>query len=377
MRKSSESLHSSRKAFLICIDGCDPDYIRRSSVPNLRRLAREGTYIEHGNAMVPTVTNVNNVSLITGVYPEAHGITSNCYYDRDSGKEVYMESTEFIKVETVFEKISKLGLKTSLLTSKEKLLTLLRRGADTMLSAENPPQWLVDEVGVPPNIYSSEVNVWLFKALSSVVKKFEPNFVYLATTDYIMHKHPPEDAEAQEHMTAIDAGIGRLMDAFPGALFCVTADHGMNEKREVVNLEAVLKNNGVSSVVIPTVKDRYVPHHSNLSGSAYVYLLNRQDQMRAGKILQEAEGVEEVLTNVEAAKYHLPVGNTGDFFVLGEGDYVFGRMDDDERKRIDQLRSHGSLHEREIPIFCGKIIEKRIIENRGLTALILDCLSES
>jgi len=368
--------HSSKRALLICIDGCDPDYIKRSSVPNLRRLAREGMYIERGVSIVPTVTNVNNVSLITGVYPDIHGITSNCYYDRDSGKEVYMESAEFIRVKTIFEKVNKLGLRTALLTSKEKLLTLLRRGAETMLSAENPPQWVVKEVGVQPNIYSSEVNIWLFEALLSVIQRFELNFVYLATTDYIMHKYSPEDSEAQEHMAAIDTGIGKLIDLFPDALFCVTADHGMAEKEKTVNLEAILKNHGIRSIVIPTVKDKYVPHHSNLSGSAYVYLLNRQDRVRAYEILRQTEGVEEVLTNTESARYHLPVEYTGDLFVLGEEDYVFGRIDDIERKKVDQLRSHGSLHEREVPIFCGRILERRVTENKELATVILDYLSE-
>lgn len=369
--------HSSKRAFLICIDGCDPDYIKRSSVPNLRRLARRGTYIEEGISMVPTVTNVNNVSLITGAYPDKHGITSNCYYDMDSGKEVYMESAEFIKTETIFEKVKKFGIRTCLLTSKEKLLTLLRKGAETTLSAENPPQWVVKEVGPQPNIYSSEVNIWLFEALLSVIQRCEPNFIYLATTDYTMHKHPPEDPEAQEHMAAIDAGIGKLIDLFPDAFFCVTADHGMAEKEKVVNLEATLKNHGIRSMIIPTVKDKYIPHHSNLSGSAYVYLLDRQDRSRAYEILHHTEGVEEILANTEIVRYHLSAERTGDFFVLGEEAYVFGRIDGSERKKVSQVRSHGSLHEREVPIFCGRIPEKHFTENRELATVILSYLSES
>jgi phosphonoacetate hydrolase len=62
-----------------------------------------GLYKE-AKAMVPTVTNVNNVSIVTGLYPETHGITTNYYRNRQTGQAVYMETTDFLLSETVFER---------------------------------------------------------------------------------------------------------------------------------------------------------------------------------------------------------------------------------------------------------------------------------
>ena len=71
---------------LVMIDGFDPEYVESSPMSNLRQLAKQG-FITEAKAMMPTVTNVNNVSLVTSSYPESHGITSNYWRNREDGKE--------------------------------------------------------------------------------------------------------------------------------------------------------------------------------------------------------------------------------------------------------------------------------------------------
>lgn len=357
------------------MDGCDPEYLRGASVPNIRRLGGEGICVE-GVSMVPTVTNVNNVSLTTGEYPEKHGITANCYFDRASGREVYMESPGLITSETIFEKAAQHGLRSVLVTAKEKLRALLSRGAEVSVSAEDPPSWVTEKIGRPPSIYSLEVNEWLFNALQMVMPRLEPDLAYLVTTDYAMHKYRPGDPRAREHMALLDSQVGRLMDSRPNTPICVTADHGMSDKDAAVNLHRILEDAGVSSHVVPTVKDRYLPHHSNLSGSAYVYLADEEASTRAHSILREAEGVESILTREEAAsEYRLPRDRIGDFMVLAGKRYVFGRADDQSVSEV-HLRSHGSLHEQRVPIILkGLDVDRtRVKENRDLCDVVLEWL---
>ncbi|MEM2922077.1 MAG: alkaline phosphatase family protein, partial [Candidatus Bathyarchaeia archaeon] len=337
-------------AFIISLDGCAPEYLDRSDIPNIKRLQRQGSYLI-GDAIVPTVTNVNNVSIITGEYPEVHGIISNCYYDEVTGLEVYMESAIYIKTATVFERLHHLGVRTALLSVKDKLCTLLNRGADIAFSAEKPPFWVTERIGNAPNIYSIEANAWLLKALRLVNQEYSPQFSYVATTDYMAHKYGPDEEEAKRHMELIDDELGKLIEQVPDALLCVTADHGMSEKCKAVNLRMLLASAGVNAFVVPTVKDRYVPHHSNLSGSAYVYLLNRRQYAKALNILRDIGEVESVLPTEEAkAKYHLPLKTIGDFLVLGQEDVVFGEV----HGREVRIRSHGSLHERKVPIVVNR-----------------------
>ena len=80
---------------VICIDGFDPEYLEACDTANLRSMGRGG-FLKIGQAVMPSVTNVNNVSLVTASYPSVHGICSNYRLDRETRQEMYLESGEFI-----------------------------------------------------------------------------------------------------------------------------------------------------------------------------------------------------------------------------------------------------------------------------------------
>ena len=77
------------KKIIICLDGCGPEYLDQSETPHMDSLAREG-FGTTGQAIIPSVTNVNNSTIVTASSPETHGITSNYFLDPSTGKEVYM-----------------------------------------------------------------------------------------------------------------------------------------------------------------------------------------------------------------------------------------------------------------------------------------------
>ena len=124
---SAEVIAVALTTVLVMIDGFDPEYLASSPIANLRQLAKHGLMTE-AKAMMPTVTNVNNVSLVTASYPAAHGITSNYWLNREDGKEHYMESSEFILAESMFQRATKQGARSLLVTAKDKLRKLLGEG---------------------------------------------------------------------------------------------------------------------------------------------------------------------------------------------------------------------------------------------------------
>lgn len=148
---------------VICIDGFDPEYIEACEIPNLREIARKG-FLKIGRSMMPSVTNVNNVSIVTSRYPEIHGISSNYRLVRETGEEIYMESGDYILSETMFQRAETLGEKSIVVTSKDKLRTLLTKGATVTVSSEQASEDLIKAVGEPPAIYSLEVNGWVIRA---------------------------------------------------------------------------------------------------------------------------------------------------------------------------------------------------------------------
>ena len=361
---------------VICIDGLDPEYLEACETPNLRELGRKG-FLKLGQCMMPSVTNVNNVSLVTASYPEVHGIGSNYRLVRETGQEIYVEAGEYIQAETIFQRARKQGVTSVLVTSKDKLRTLLADGATVTVSSEQPPDWLVDGLGAPPEIYSLEVNGWAIKAGSYIMSRLqeEVGLVYITTTDYAMHTYAPDEPESQQHMTILDNAIGELVEAHPDATLLVTADHGMSRKTTMVDLKAALAAHGIKANPVPIIKDRYVVHHANLGGCMFVYLepgeSGRVDE--AVKVLNETSGVEEALPRQEAsARFRLPYEGIGDIVVTGEPAVVFG--DPAEVKLPPRLRSHASTYERSIPLigYNGDFDGFSFEENRDMGRYIFE-----
>jgi phosphonoacetate hydrolase len=337
---------------IICLDGCGPQYLAQSDTPNLDAIARSG-FGTVGQAIVPTVTNVNNTTIVTANFPEVHGITSNYFLDPQTGQEKYMESSEFLLTETIFRRAARKGVKSALLTAKDKLKSLIKDGASIAESAEKPSSWLVDRLGPPPEIYSIEINHWLFRAAREVLEKHSPGLLYVTTTDYVTHTHPPEDERSQWNINKLDRLLGDILNVSSSFEVVVTADHGMNPKTRALDLNRILRDHRIGANAIPIIKDRYVVHHQNLGGAAYVYLENIALLEETMGLLREEKGIESVMTSSEAARlYHLHPQRIGHLFVLADVDTVLGSLPS-AREEV-KIRSHGSIYEREIPIYgCG------------------------
>ncbi len=332
---------------IICIDGFDPEYLEAADMPNLRDIGRKG-FLTTGKSMMPSVTNVNNVSLVTASYPSEHGICSNYRWDRETGEGFYVEAAEYIRSQTMFRRADELGMTSIVVTAKDKLRTLVGVDATMAVSSERAPDWIAAAVGDPPEIYSLEVNGWVIDVGNFLMKERPVDIAYLTTTDFAMHMNPPDHPDALRHMAILDDAIGRLAADHPDAAILVTADHGMNAKTELVDLKAVLSARGIESNPVAIIKDRYVLHHSNLGGCMYVYLEPARVP-EAIEVLRDTPGVDDAMTREEAAAgFDLRPDSIGDIVVTAGAHVVFG--DADEVSLPEGLRSHGSVHERDIPI---------------------------
>jgi phosphonoacetate hydrolase len=312
--------------------------------------------------MVPTVTNVNNASIVTCSYPEKHGITSNWYYDQESGQEVFMDSNHFLTCKTFLEYEVKKGKKVLLLTVKDKLRRLLATKGVHSYSVERPDNKIVEKIGPEPNIYEISSSPWLIKAAHMEISKTKWDVLYISTTDYIPHKYNPKHPLAREYLQRIDEELESIHNS--GYEMGIVSDHGMNTK--YVNFDPVnyLKEQGISVKIVAAIKDEHIIHHMNLGGSAYLYTDKPE---KAKEILLQSEGVEAVFDRVEAAKkYKLMENRIGDLLILADAEHTFGRNKKTNYRTIE-IRSHGSLHEREVPfIISRKMKIKNEVYNKDL-----------
>ena len=93
-----------RPTVAICADGCDPAYLEAGLaagvLPTIAAWRERGFYAI-ADAAMPTFTNPNNMSIVTGAPPAVHGISGNFALDRDSGAEIMMTDPEMLHSDTI------------------------------------------------------------------------------------------------------------------------------------------------------------------------------------------------------------------------------------------------------------------------------------
>jgi phosphonoacetate hydrolase len=230
---------------------------------------------------------------------------------------------------------------------------LLNKGTDVLLAAEAPDGSWQARLGKAPPIYSREINYWLFSAAIEILRdRPDIGLLYIHTTDYPMHMWPPEAPESQEHLARLDSLLAELAATAPDAAILLSADHGMNFKSRCLDLEKALAERGAPvRIAISAERDKYLAHHQGMGGTAWVHLRKPEDEARVGALLAELEGVERVLTRAEAAsEFKLMASRIGDLVVFGDRDTVFGTLDAAVERLPQGFRTHGSLHEMDVPV---------------------------
>lgn len=348
-----EMKNTNQRIVVGMIDGFGLDYYAAQPMPNLQHMASAGIMCEV-KAVMPTVTNVNNVSISCSSLPSEHGLTGNSYYNVATGEADYMENAGFLLRPTISQRAAAHGIKSALLTCKQKTINLLARDADIAIAAENPPPDYVERFGPPPDIYSREINYWLWEvAIDLLQNRPDIGVVYVHTTDYPMHAWAPEREESQEHLRRLDQLMGDAAAAAPDAAFFITADHGMNFKSRCWDLEKALRSRGAAiKFALSAEKDRYIKHHRTFGGAAYVWLNDMADADEVKQQILQLPGIEAVRTREEAARdFNLMPERIGDLVVTGDRETVFGEMECEMERLEPGYRSHGSLHELDVPLF--------------------------
>ena len=376
---------------IVCIDGSEPDYIEQAVADGVmpwtaQHILRNGTDLR-ADCVVPSFTNPNNMSIVTGVPPVVHGICGNFYYDRDNDTEVMMNDPSLLRTPTIFKAFQQAGAKIAIVTAKDKLRKLLgneldigENGAicfsseksDQATMAENGIENVVEMVGMPvPSVYSAGLSEFIFAAGVKLMAEKRPDIMYLSTTDYIQHKFAPGSDGANAFYAMMDKYWAQLDEM--GAVIGLTADHGMNAKHDnngepkVIYLQDLLDQmlgDGKTRVILP-ITDPYVVHHGALGSYATVYLDPEVDRASLIETMSSIEGMESVSSNEDGCStFQLANDRMGDIILVSEKNTVIGTS----RDRHDlsglevPLRSHGGISEQTVPLLFNRTVSG--VENR-------------
>ncbi len=355
-----------RPLVVVCVDGCEPDYVNQAIeagfAPWIASLNGSGTCLT-ADCVVPSFTNPNNLSIVTGVPPSVHGICGNYFWDAEAGAEVMMNDAKYLRTGTILAAFANAGAKVAVVTAKDKLRGLLghrlkgicfsAEKADQVTLAENGIADALGLAGMPlPSVYSAALSEFVFSAGVALLERERPDIMYLSTTDYVQHKHAPGTPAANAFTGMLDACLRRL--DMLGATVVFTADHGMNAKTDALGRPNIvflqdaldaLYGAGAARVILP-ITDPYVVHHGALGSYATVYLsmpAMRDDALRR---IAAIAGIDLVLTRTEAcARFELPEDRVGDLVILAERLTVIGtsRHRHDLTGLTAPLRSHGGV----------------------------------
>ena len=368
-----------RPSVVVCVDGCEPDYIAQAvaggHMPWMQRVLAQGTAVI-ADCVIPSFTNPNNLSIVTGAPPAVHGICGNYLYDTASGAEVMMNDPKWLRAPTLLAALAQAGCTVAVITAKEKLRKLLghqMRGicfssekADQVTQAEHGIEAVVQLVGLPvPSVYSAELSEFVFAAGVKLMQTRRPDIMYLSTTDYVQHKHAPGTPDANRFYRMMDGYLGEL-DSL-GCAIVLTADHGMNAKTRldaspnVIYLQDLLDEwlgRGQARVILP-ITDPYVVHHGALGSYATVYLVPQVDARAVSARLAALRDIEVVLSRTEAAaRFELPPDRIGDLVVISTRAVALGSAAaKHDLSGLDApLRSHGGLSEQAVPLISNRRI---------------------
>lgn len=333
---------------------------------------------------MPTFTNVNNVSIITGAEPTIHGINGNYFLDRETWEEVMIQDDKLLRGSTILEQMSKCGVRVAAVTAKDKLRKILQHGlnpatsicfssefASSCTEAENGIDNVEQLVGRPqPDRHSGDLSIYVLDAGIQLLKDNRADLYYLTLSDYIQHKYAPGEKESNEFFAALDKRIGELVRL--GAVVAVTGDHGMSAKStadgnpNVLFLQDELEakfGKDCCRVICP-ITDPFAAHHAGLGSFVRVYVKKDhfQDVEQMIETCRQFWQVDVALPGAEAAKkFAMPEDIEGDIAVVSKANAVIGASaaeHDLSNLGGHSLRSHGGLSELHVPLLVSEPLKE-------------------
>jgi predicted AlkP superfamily pyrophosphatase or phosphodiesterase len=257
---------------MISIDGLKPEYFTQADahgmkVPYLRTLMRDGTYAEGVVGIWPTITYPSHVTLLTGVWPDEHGIANNLEFDP---LQQYASAWNWyaaqIRVPTLWQAAHRAGLRTASVgwpvsvgatdvdwlipkywlngnvsgspNAEDKLLMAALARPDTLIQTLRPAAGPYMN-GNDTSIGGDEVKT---RYALEILRRYKPAFMtlHLSSLDDAQHGYAPFSAEPDQTLEAIDGMVARLArQEFANnanAVLVIVSDHGFMNISHYVNL---------------------------------------------------------------------------------------------------------------------------------------------
>lgn len=232
---------------LISFDGFRAEYLRRLDLPNFERVRRGGVHSVGMIPSFPSKTFPNHFTIVTGLYPEHHGLVGNSFWDPQRNAEYTMSDTiavrdaSWYRGEPIWTTAEKQGMVAG---------AYFWPGSEAPIGGVLPSFVKAYDGRVPNTARVDSVLAWL-----SLPEANRPHLVamYFSDVDGAGHRHGPLAPQVDTAARTVDAALGRLLDGVAAlpirdrVYFVLVADHGMSETapRWYAALDTLIDTSGV------------------------------------------------------------------------------------------------------------------------------------
>lgn len=224
---------------LISLDGFRADYISRAGAVRLRELAARGVRAERLIPAFPSKTFPNHYTIVTGLYPEHHGIVANTMRDERIGTTFTIGDTLIARDprwwggEPIWNTAERQGVRTA---------AFFWPGSDYAVNGRYPNYYRPYDGRIPNATRVQQVLDWL-----GMPPERAPRFVtlYFSTTDDAGHSYGPASPQVDRAIAQVDSLLGMLVDGLAQrgltdrVNLVVVSDHGMTpiDSTRVIRLD--------------------------------------------------------------------------------------------------------------------------------------------
>jgi predicted AlkP superfamily pyrophosphatase or phosphodiesterase len=373
------------------LDGTRPDVLRRTNVPTIQRLSKDGVVYLRARAGYPSQTRVSFVTLPTGAYAGSHGIVGGDNFKDEAWQTVTLgdahdpiPSQSLNLRPTMFEDTTAAGL-TSLYAAMKGYELVGARGATWTINGNRTLDQTAFATRYAPEVHGSRslalhdkqrLSREMLAQTLALVRERRPNLsvVNLGSADYAGHSFGPDSREYRESLEFLDGLIAELLKALDDlgirerATIVISSDHGFTDSGPSPQVAVEWRG---ADARLPGLVRRGIEHHVTDTGgsSMGVYLRDKTRTVEAVSVLREEAWVESIYCETAAARCDRSLTELRAYYPGRSPDLTVD-LDDDAALRPMRVGNHGSLREQDVSIpliFSGAGVAKgRTLGEGGL-----------
>jgi len=343
-----------KQIIILDIVGLEYEHLQSGLTPNISKIAEGGESAEM-EPVFPAVTCTVQASILSGEYPNKHGIISNGLYDRNSYTVSFWEqASSLVQTDRIWDILNKKSLKTAALF----LQNTMYASADFIVT----PRPLHMDDGVVSWCYSKPVGYyeelkekfgefnlrsywgpfaseksseWISKVAEYTLEKNRPNlmFVYIPHIDYSAQRHGKKSGQVKDDLKKADNIVASMLQKTSDlgiqddTQFIILSEYGFNDVSDAIPINLELRDAGLLATRTIQGKE-YLDYEFSKAFAmvdhqlAHVYV--KDDFIDETKrILENVKGVDKVLLDEEKKSFKINHERSGEIIAVSDRDKWF------------------------------------------------------